>query len=121
MIELMTTASQEIAGTLLLPNYLTRTVLFDNYLLYCFPFGTGSPLDAATEEERVNQRVGFLMRLAAEVNVDSWADETRCHAIVQFQDRAAQACEFIDFYRSSAGMVYNSMFPLNPQPEKCTD
>jgi hypothetical protein len=57
------------------------------------------------------------MRLAAEANVNFWANEARCRAIVQFQDRAAQAREFIDFCRSSLGMVYNAMFPRNPQPK----
>jgi hypothetical protein len=105
MIELMTTASQEVAGTHLFPNYLTMKILSGGYLLYCIPFRIGSSLDAAAEEERVNHRVGFLMRLAAEANVDFWAEETRCRAIVQFQDRAAQARVFIDFCRSSLGMV----------------
>jgi ABC-type iron transport system FetAB ATPase subunit len=61
------------------------------------------------------------MRLAAEANVDFWADEARCRAIVQFQDRATQAREFIDFCRSSLGMVYNAMFSRNPQPKIFTD
>ena len=61
------------------------------------------------------------MRLAAEANIDFWADEARCRAIVQFQDRATQAREFIDFCRSSLGMVYNAMFPRNPQPENFTE
>jgi hypothetical protein len=95
MIELMTTTSQDVVGTHLFPNYLTRKILSNSYLLYCFPFCTGSSLDAAAEEKRVNLRVGVLMRLAAEANVDFWVDETRCRAIVQFQDRATQAHEFI--------------------------
>jgi hypothetical protein len=38
--------------------------------------------------------------------------EERCRVIVQFQNCAAQAREFIDFSRSSLGMgmVYDSMF-----------
>jgi hypothetical protein len=57
------------------------------------------------------------MRLAAEANVDFWADEERCRRIVQFQDRAAQTRAFTDFCQSLLGMVYNAMFPRNPQPE----
>lgn len=60
------------------------------------------------------------MRLAKEANVDFWADETRCRRIVQFQDRATQTREFLDFCNSTLGMVYNAMFPRNPQPENLT-
>ena len=85
------------------------------------PFFIGSFLDVAAEEQRVNLRVGGLMQLATEANVDFWADETRCLRIVQFQDRAAQTREIIDFYRNTLGMAYKTMFPRNPQPEKFTD
>jgi hypothetical protein len=78
-------------------------------------------LDAAAKERRVKLRVGGLMRLAAEANVNFWVDEAHCRAIVQFQDRATQARGFIDFCRSSMGMVYNAMFRHNPQPKNFTD
>ena len=38
MLELMIAASQNMAGTHLFPNYLTRKILSDNHLLCCFPF-----------------------------------------------------------------------------------
>ena len=79
-----------------------------------FFFVIGSFLDTAAEEQRVNLRVGSLMRLAKEANVDFWADETRCRRIVQFQDRASQTRVFIDLCRDTLGMVYKTMFPRNP-------
>ena len=60
------------------PNYLS---LFSHLLGSSF-FAIGSFLDTAAEEQRVNLRVGSLMRLAKEANVDFWADETRCRRIV---------------------------------------
>jgi hypothetical protein len=35
---------------------------------------------------------------------------------VQFQDRAARVRDFLDFCTSTVSMVYNAMFPQNPQP-----
>jgi hypothetical protein len=61
------------------------------------------------------------MRLAVEANVDFWVDEACCRAIVQFQDHATQAREFINFCSSLLGMAYNAMFPRNPQPENFTN
>ena len=56
-------------------------------------------------------RMGILMRISAETGVHFWADEKRCRSIVQFQDRASQAREFIEYCRSSLAMVYSAMFP----------
>ena len=80
----------------------------------------GAFLDTAAEEQRVNLRVDNLLRLARDNNIDFWADEARCRRIVQFQDRAAQTREFLDFCNSTLAMVYNAMFPRNPQPENLT-
>jgi hypothetical protein len=77
----------------------------------------GSFLDAAAEEQRVNSPVKALLRLAKANDVDFWADRDRTRRIVQFQDRAAQIQEFFDFCTSTLAMVYNAMFPRNPQPE----
>jgi hypothetical protein len=62
-------------------------------------------------------RVDNLLHLARANDIDFWADEMRCRRIVQFQDRAAQTREFLDFCNSTLAMVYNAMFPRNPQPE----
>ena len=45
-------------------------------------YDAGSQVDAKAEETRVNARVEALIRLAAEANVDFWADERHCRAIV---------------------------------------
>ncbi|KAK1610090.1 hypothetical protein QYE76_033763 [Lolium multiflorum] len=89
MIDLMTDASQDMAGSF---------------------------LDTATEEQRVNSRVEALLRLAKANDIDFWAHEDRTRRIVQFQDRAAQVRDFLNFCTSTLAMVYNAMFPRNPQP-----
>jgi hypothetical protein len=66
-------------------------------------------------------RVEILLRLAQQNGSDFWADEDRTHRIVQFQDRATQVREFRDFFGSTLSMVYNAMFPRNPQPENLTE
>jgi hypothetical protein len=66
----------------------------------------------------VNLRVETLSRLAKDHDVDFWADEMRCHRIVQFQDRAAQTRVFIERCCKTLGIVYKTMFLRNPQPEE---
>ena len=65
----------------------------------------------------MNTRVDALMRISKDAGSDFWADETWCRTIVQFQDRAAQARDFIDFCQFTLFMVYNAMFPRNQQPK----
>jgi hypothetical protein len=80
----------------------------------------GAFVDAAAEEQRVNARVETLLRLAKTHDVNFWANEGRTRRIVQFQDRATQTREFLDFCNNTLGMVYNAMFPRNPQPGNLT-
>jgi hypothetical protein len=83
-----------------------------------FPLSlVGVFLDTAAEELRLNLRVDSLLRIARATNIDFWEDEAQCRRIVQFQDRATQTREFLDFCNSTLAMVYNAMFPRNPQPE----
>jgi len=77
----------------------------------------GAFLDTAAEEERVNLRVEVLLRLAKANDINFWANEDHTRRIVQFQDRTAQVREFLDFCTSTLAMVYNTMFPRNPQPD----
>ena len=109
--------------------WLVRYFCLDSYcssvsitVQYCFfPLSLiGAFLDTAAEEQSVNLRVDSLLRLARANNIDFWADETRCRRIVQFQDRATRTREFLDFCNSTLAMVYNAMFPRNPQPENLT-
>ncbi len=101
--------------------YLAASLIFFVSLLalYCFflVLLTGSFLDAAAEEQRVNLRVEALLRLAKANDINFWADEDRTRRIVQFQDRTAQVREFLDFCTSTLAMVYNTMFLRNPQPD----
>ncbi|KAK1694476.1 hypothetical protein QYE76_011173 [Lolium multiflorum] len=59
MLDLMTDASQDMAGSF---------------------------LDAVTEEQRVNARVELLLRLAKQNGTDFWEDEDRTRRIARFQD-----------------------------------
>ena len=120
MLDLMTDASQDMAGALPFSLQTKLSFLIQPLTMFFF-FVIGSFLDTAAEEQRVNLRVGSLTRLAKEANVDFWADETRCRRIVQFQDRATQTRVFIDLCRDTLGMVYKTMFPRNPLPEEFTD
>jgi hypothetical protein len=87
-----------------------------------FPLSlVGAFLDTAAEEQRVNLWVETLLRLARDNDIDFWADKNRCCCIVQFQDRATQTREFLDFYNSTLAMVYNVVFPRNPQTENLTE
>jgi hypothetical protein len=81
----------------------------------------GSFLDTITEEQRVNARVETLLRLAKQNGIDFWADEDCTRRIVRFQDRAAQVREFRDFFGSTLSMIYNALFPRNPQPANLTE
>jgi hypothetical protein len=123
MLDLMTDASQDMAGTLLLPRlfliyFLCLSLCYVVFFPLCL---AGVFLDTAAEEQRVNLRVESLTRLARANDIDFWADETRCRRIVQFQDRATQTQEFLDFCNSTLAMVYNAMFPRNPQPGNLTE
>ena len=75
-------------------------------------------MDPAAEDQRVNLQVETLRRLAKENDVDFWADEERCHRIVQFQDRAAQTRVFIERCRKTLSMVYKTMFPRIYWPDR---
>jgi hypothetical protein len=81
----------------------------------------GSFLDTVTEEQRVNLRVEVLLELARKNDIDFWADDNHTRWIVQFQDRAAQVRDFRDFFGSTLAMVYNALFPRNPQPANLTE
>ena len=116
MLDLMTDASQDMAGMLTLSSSFFCCCF--SVLLYCFPwYLLGAFLDTAAEEERVNLRVGALLRLAKANDINFWANEDHTRRIVQFQDLTAQVREFLDFCTSTLAMVYNTMFPRNPQPD----
>jgi hypothetical protein len=77
----------------------------------------GSFADASAEDQRVNSRVEILLQLARENGVNFWASEDCSRQIVRFQDRAAQVREFLEFCTKTLALVYNAMFPRNPQPK----
>jgi hypothetical protein len=84
MLDLMTDASQDMAGKLLLPRLFPHCSSIFIPVLYCFfpLFLVGAFLDAAAEEQRVNARVESLTHLARANDIDFWADEARCRRIV---------------------------------------
>ncbi|KAK1610242.1 hypothetical protein QYE76_033915 [Lolium multiflorum] len=45
----------------------------------------------------------------------------RTRRIARFQDRAGQVREYLEFCTNTLAMVYNAMFPRNPQPKTLPD
>ncbi|KAK1693179.1 hypothetical protein QYE76_009876 [Lolium multiflorum] len=78
---------------------------------------SGSFIDAAAEEERVNTRTNLLVNLSLDHGSLFWATPERTRQIVRFQDRTSQTRDFLDFCTKTLSMVYNSMFPRNIQPK----
>ncbi|KAK1604653.1 hypothetical protein QYE76_028326 [Lolium multiflorum] len=78
-------------------------------------------LDTVPEKQRVDARVKILIRLAQQNDIDFWADADRTRQIVRFQDSASQVRDFLDFCTSTLAMVYNAMFPRNPQPANLSE
>jgi hypothetical protein len=97
-----------MAGTLFMSFHSLLVLLYGSLI--------GVFLDTVAEEQRVNLRVESLLSLARANDIDFWVEEMRCRSIIQFQDRVAQTREFLDFCNRTLVMVYNVMFPRNPQP-----
>ena len=112
LLELMTSSSQELTGEIFVDSPRGEFPRVTNvFSLTC------CRLDADAEDARVNARVETLVRISRDAGSDFWANEDRCRTIIQFQDRATQARDFINFCQSSLTMVYNARFPWNKQPE----
>ena len=84
------------------------------YELICF--ASVICLSEAEESRRVNSRVNALGALSEPHEV-FWTDTAKAAIVVQFQDRVDQVQVFFEKCRDSLAMVYQTMFPLNPQPE----
>jgi hypothetical protein len=65
----------------------------------------GSFIDVVVEDQRVDARVGVLLRLANQSGGDFWASEDRTRRIIGFQDRVTQVREFLNFCTSTLVMV----------------
>jgi hypothetical protein len=74
---------------------------------------TGSFVDAAVEDQRVDTRAEVLLQLAQEYGTSFWSSPDQTRQIVRFQDRAAQVREYISFCAKTLTMVHNYMFPRN--------
>jgi hypothetical protein len=77
----------------------------------------GSFSDATAEDQRVDAKSEVLLRLAHQNNSSFWASPDWTRQIVRFQDRAGQVREYLEFCAKTLTMVYNAMFPRNPQPK----
>jgi hypothetical protein len=119
MLELMTDASGDMAGTLHLFYFFLDMTCISCHMLPLYFLFLGSFVDASAEDQRVNSRVEILFQLARENlnGVNFWASEDRSRQIVRFQDRAAQVREFLEFCTKTLALVYNAMFPRNLQPK----
>jgi hypothetical protein len=124
-LEMKKTTTANAAKSAQRENYMLdlMTVSVPLLVLYCFShfLFIGAFVDASVEEKRVNSRVETLLRLAKDHDINFWADEGCTRRIVQFQDRATQTRGFRDFCNSTLVMVYNAMFPCNPQPNNLTE
>ncbi|KAK1629581.1 hypothetical protein QYE76_003896 [Lolium multiflorum] len=78
---------------------------------------SGSFLDTAAEDQRVEARSNALLKLALEYGSNFWATPERTRQIVRFQDRAIQVRDFLDFCTRTLSLVYSTMFPRNKMPE----
>ncbi|KAK1611142.1 hypothetical protein QYE76_034815 [Lolium multiflorum] len=82
---------------------------------------TGSFLDTAAEDQRVEARSNVLLRLAEEHGSNFWVTPERTRQIVRFQDRAGQVRDFLDFCTRTLSLVYSTIFPRNKMPETLPD
>jgi hypothetical protein len=78
---------------------------------------TGSFLDSAAEDQRVETRSNLLVKLALENNSGFWSSPDRTRRIARFQDRAGQVREYLEFCIKTLAMVYNAIFSRNTQPK----
>jgi hypothetical protein len=74
-------------------------------------------LNATAEDQCVDARSEVLIRLAQKNNSSFWSSPNRTRQIVRFQDRTTQVREYLEFCTNTLAMVYNAMFPQNPQPK----
>ena len=78
---------------------------------------TGSVLDSAAEDQRVNERTNLLVNLSLNHGCLFWATPERTQQIVRFQDRACQVRDFLSFCTSTLTLVYRNLFPRNEVPK----
>ena len=72
-------------------------------------------IDEAAESRRIHARVEAPSDLAQSHQV-FWKDKSKSRVLVQFQDRVQQVHTFFGTCRDKLAMIYQTMFPLNPQP-----
>lgn len=77
----------------------------------------GSVLDAAAENQRVNERTNLLVNLSLNHGCLFWATPERTQQIVRFQDRACQVREFLNFCTRTLTLVYKTLFPRDEAPK----
>jgi hypothetical protein len=117
MLELMSEASTDMLGML----FPTSHCLF--FVLLCLPLNfllcrlIGSVLDAAAEDQRVNERTNLLVNLSLNHGCLFWATPERTQQIVRFQDRACQVREFLNFCTRTLTLVYKTLFPRDEAPK----
>ena len=47
---------------------------------------------------------------------DFWTDNKRSHTLALLQDRVSEVDKFVECCCSALALIYNAMFPRNPQP-----
>ncbi|KAM0839717.1 hypothetical protein ACQ4PT_060139 [Festuca glaucescens] len=72
-----------------------------------------SPVD---EAKRLRNRMNALYEASSGTANDFWTDNKRSHVLALLQDRVLEVGEFVECCCSAMALIYNAMFPRNPQP-----
>lgn len=74
----------------------------------------GTRVNSQEEARRVTHYLNTLSESSAQAGASFWLDRTRGHVLALLQDRTREAGRFFERCRAALGLVYDTMFPLNP-------
>lgn len=49
------------------------------------------------------------------------SEQAKAYVLAILQDRVSQVGQFVESFQSALALVYRTMFPLNPQPQRLED
>ncbi|KAM0904346.1 hypothetical protein ACQ4PT_018060 [Festuca glaucescens] len=74
-------------------------------------------LSDVDEAKRLRNWMNALYEASSGTANDFWTDNKRSHVLALPQDRVSEVGEFVKCCCSAMALIYNSMFPRNPQPQ----
>lgn len=77
--------------------------------------------DISSEERRVSSRVVTLMENTTLGAPSFRSKQAKAYVLAVLQDRVSQVGQFVESFQSALALVYRTMFPLNPQPQRLED